>query len=454
MTPHRRILSRPLPRATWIVALALLAGCLGAAAGARAPALPPGMTPLPRGLELRMRELVRAAEEYRGLRLKHPVLWGAVSEAELKKEVVTQFRDDLPPAKLAALEASLKAFGLIPEMMDLETYYPTLLSSQIAGFYDSHRKVLAVVAHRGSLLGKDFDKQYGPAMVRRMEDGLLVHELTHALQDQHFDLNKLEAADPLSDADAARLALVEGDASLTMFDSVTHARAEDLPDNPEHLDMSSALPGQGELAAAPAWLRESLIFSYEEGYAFCSSVRRRGGQRLLDYAFAADPPRSSEQILHPEKWYGSRDDPVVIVWPDLARELPSYRQAAEGQLGEEGIRILLRQALGDPERAAGAAAGWGGDRFAVYIQGGKRVLAWITDWDSPAAAERFHAAAGLAAVKGAAWSVKRPSSRRVTLVRGLAPDAQRAALETQLAAARAEPPANHPIDSALLAGRP
>jgi hypothetical protein len=412
-----------------------------------------------------MIELVHTAERYRGLRLERRVPWGRISEPELRREVVADLAEDLPPERLAAVELSLKAFGLIPEGMDLRTYYPALLTSQIAGFYDPHRKVLAVVDRPGGLLGREVTAQVGAELTRKMEEGLLVHELTHAIQDQHFKLDRLTDADPLSDAGVARLALVEGDATLVMFDDLLRQPLEDLPeaqalfglmlpsegDEDEEGAASGgmALPGEKEMAAAPAWFRDQLLFSYSRGAAFCLEVRRRGGQRLLDYAFAQDPPRSSEQVLHPEKWYGHRDDPVVIAWPDLGRALPGWVKAGEGQLGEEGITILLHTALGAGE-AASAAAGWGGDRFGVYLRGGRRFLAWIADWDTDAAAARFQAAATRL---GVGWTIVRAAPRRVTVLRGELTEAERVAAQAALAAARAEPPANHDIDLARLEGR-
>src|ERR1700688_727390 len=467
------LVRRPVDRlrlgAVWLLALLLLAGA-GSPAAETAPAgsAAAGATklrPLPAELERRMPELVRAAESYRGLKLERRVPWGRVSEPELRREVIAEFREDLPPRRLAEVELGLKAFGLIPESMDLGTYVPELLTSQIAGFYDPHRKSLAVVDRPGGLLGSEAGAQLGAEMAHQMEDGLLVHELTHAIQDQHFDLDRLSDSDPLSDGGVARLALVEGDATLVMMDDLIRAPLEDVPEARSLVaELSAAgggdedapvagkgLPGQKEMATAPAWVREQLLFSYSRGAAFCLEVRRRGGQKLLDYAFAVDPPRSSEQILHPEKWFGRRDDPVVIAWPDLGRELPGYAKAAEGQLGEEGIAVLLRPAMPDGAQAAAAAAGWGGDRFAVYQQVGRRLLAWIADWDTEEAGARFQAAASRL---GAGWTVVRAAPRRVTVLRGDLEASDRTAVLARLAAARAEPPANHDIDLARLGIRP
>jgi hypothetical protein len=284
----------------------------------------------------------------------------------------------------------------------------------------------------------------------------LVHELTHALQDQNFDLHRFGERGMLSDAGAAELALVEGDATLTMFDFDVHASIAMLPGLDSVLDMimqdpkavieeAPDLPGSRELIAAPAWVRDTLLFSYFQGAAFCTEVRRQGGQKLLDYAFTADPPRSTEQILHPGKWYNRRDDPVLLHLPDLGRELPGYRKVAEGGMGELSIRILLREGLEDAKRASSAAAGWGGDRFAVYEKGGARLLVWVSDWDSQPEANEFRGA--LEELDG--WRVAMAAGsggNRVVAVRGSLPAERWSALEARLAGTLADPPVNRKVD--------
>jgi hypothetical protein len=369
------------------------------------------VAPLPAGLAQRVEELLHAAEKIRGLQAKRPVLSGVVDEKDLPVKVAETMREAMSGEQLQAAEAALKTFGLLPESLDLARYYPVLLASQVAGYYDPERRYLGVV-HRG-----------GDGPGKEVEEMILVHELTHALQDQEFDLTRFVQGDPLSDEATAQAALVEGDASLVMFDFYTaNSGAADSGAAPDP-------PAAREMAAAPAWLRETLEFAYVEGYAFCLSVRRKGGQALLDAAFRDDPPRSSEQILHPEKWHTRRDDPVALAWPDLSRRLPRARKLAEGQLGELGIGILLREPA--------AAAGWGGDRFAVYEKGDRRMLAWITEWDSAADAREFRAAARRL---GRDWTVEfvspaRPT--RVILLRGPWKRSERKTLRGVLADVRA-----------------
>lgn len=436
----------------------ILALCAALLADAPMPALPPGVAPLPEALENRVEALLEEAEKYRGLEAKEAVPSGTVDDSALKRKMVESFQTDLPPEKLRPVEIALKAFGLIPESLDLVKFFPELLTSQVAGFYDPERHYLALVQREGEIVPPS---DLPADQVKKAEEAVLVHELTHALQDQHFHLETFASGQPLDDADVAKVALIEGDATLVMMDFFAGMSLAALPgveemmgsflDDPRRmLESAPGVPGLAELASAPAWFQETLLFSYFEGFRFSLSARRKGGQELLDQAFAKDPPRSSEQILHPEKWHTKRDDPVVVPWPDLSRVLPGWTKATEAQLGELTIRTLLRGALKKDERAGQAAAGWGGDRFAVYERAGERLLAWVTEWDTEADAREFQSAAkGL----GRGWAVQR-AGQRVVVIRGTLKKPQRAALQAALAAVRAERPANRGIDLAALGVEP
>ncbi|HEX3557083.1 MAG TPA: hypothetical protein VIA62_27985 [Thermoanaerobaculia bacterium] len=438
-------------RALPALLLLLLAGAGLALAPKPAAPLPEGVVPLSAAGAQHMQTLLEAAEKYRGLHARAPIPAGTLEEAGLKKKLLETMRQHLKPESLRAAEVSLKAFGLIPETLDLASYLPELLTSQVAGYYDTERKYLAMV-RRGGGAGKDDD------------DMVLVHELTHALQDQSFDLEKLEKDDdPLSDAGTAVIALVEGDATLTMIDFQAQTSLENAPGadrlmssmlaDPEKLTQAMPdLPGADQFARAPEWLRDNLLFGYLQGMTFCMSVRSRGGQKLLDYAFTTDPPRSTEQILHPEKWHTHRDDPIVVHLPDLAADLPGYRKAAEGGMGELSLRSLLHGGGVEWARAVAAAEGWGGDRFAVYEKkDGGRLLVWVSEWDSEADAQEFQAA--LASL-GSGWQVAGAAPRRVVAIRGDLAEERRETVRSRLAAAAAERPANRDVDLLAIGAKP
>ena len=450
-----------LPVSAAAFTLSCLSLLIGPAAAGDAPALPKDIAPLAPELNKKVEAMERAAEKYRGLPFKQPVPCGSIEKDGLKKKMVEALQEELPADKMAALEAGLKAFGLIPQDMVLEQYFPELLTSQVGGFYDPKRKYLAIVKSADGLLGKEAKAQYGPDLADRMEETVLVHELTHAIQDQHFDIEKFAKENPLSDDAAARVALIEGDATLTMYDYFAGMRLESMPgvepmlsqmfkDPKQLLAMSPDMPGSKEMAEAPAWFRDNLLFSYMQGFTFAISVRKAGGQKLLDYAYTKDPPRSTEQILHPEKWHTKRDDPVAITWPDLSKELPGYKKLCEGELGEQTIRVLLREHLKDELKVTTAAAGWGGDRFAVYEKDKNVVLAWITEWDTMLDCKEFREA--LAAF-GAGWNFDAPGPTRVVLVRGSLSDAEAAAVKAKLAEAPSQLPENKNIDLAALGAK-
>ena len=422
----------------------------GLAAAETAPSLPEGVTPPPAEIEKRLENLLEQAEKYRGLVARRPVPSGVVGEQALQGKMAEAMGEDVTPQEMKALEISLKAFGLIPETMDLASYYPRLLTSQVAGYYDPVRRYLAIVQRPGGLLGG----KAGAEEQQGAEDLILVHELVHALQDQHFDLQKFASADPMADSATARSALVEGDATLAMMSYATGGKVEEMPGVAEMMErflgdagqMAAAMPdmpGGEELARAPAFLRESLLFGYLRGFLFSLDLKKKGGQKLLDYAFATDPPRSSEQILHPEKWHGRRDDPVVLVWPDLSPALAGYAKSAEGELGEATVAILLREGMADDAKATAAAAGWGGDRFAVYEKEGRRVLLWLTEWDREADAREIEAA-----VKGLSgdWTAETLSPLRVLVTRGRLSPEEREGIRAALGKAEAKRPENRGID--------
>jgi hypothetical protein len=400
-------------------------------AGTLPEGLPEGVTPLPKEMESRVAELLKEAETWRGLHAKEPVPSGTVDDPVLKQKLIDSFREELPPEVLRPAETGLKAFGFIPESLDLVAFFPELLTSQVAGYYDPERHYLALVQREGLSLGEGLPED----AAKKADEAVLVHELTHALQDQYFHLETFTSNRPLDDADQARVALVEGDATLVMMDFFVQTSIELMPGveqsmasllgDPRELMETPGVPGTAELAAAPAWFQDTLLFSYFQGFQFCVSVRQAGGQALLDKAFSTDPPRSTEQILHPEKWHTKRDDPVAVSLPDLATPLPGWSRVSEGQLGELGVRTLVRDiAKQKNDRVNKAAAGWGGDRFEVYEKEGHRLLVWISEWDTEADARELQGALrGL----GRGWAVQR-TARRVVVTRGEWPKAAQAVL--------------------------
>ena len=438
-------------------------------ASAEEPKLPADVEPLAPEMQKKMEQLKAAAEQHRGLKLKTATLAvGQKDKEALKKKVVQMFQEELPPEKLSPMERSLKKFELIPQEMDLAKYYPELLTSQIGGYYDPKLKYLVLVKSAEGLLGKELTKKLGQEVADRMEETILVHEIDHAIQDQHFDLCCYGHDIPMSDAAVAKLALIEGDATLVMYTYMLKTPMERIPTATMGIDMLTAdpkqmaemmpeMPGAKEMIAAPAYIRDNMIFSYIQGLSFCLHVRQAGGQKLLDHAFAKDPPKSSEHILHPEKWISKRDDPIQITLPDFAAQLPGYKKVSAGNWGEFNTRLLLSEKLGEDKRklCLQAAAGWGGDAFVLLENADKKeALVWLTVWDTPRDASEFYDLAELAFKAGWQMTLSNDEAAkdaaRVVLVRGDVSKETYRAIRDALLGLKLEKPANKAVDFAAL----
>ena len=316
----------------------------------------------------------------RGLRPKVAVQPQVLDDAGIKKLTAASFAKDNPPDVVAANERILKAFGLLPADASLKDLYISLLGSQVAGLYSPDDKKLYVVSRSGGL---------GP-----VEKTTFSHEFTHALQDQNFDLGALHLDEVgQGDRSFARLALVEGDATLTM----SSWQIQNL--SQAELGQLIASAGSDEstrvLLAMPPILRESLLFPYTTGLAFVQRLQAAGGWSAVNAAFTR-PPASTEQILHPEK-YASGEAPVSVSLPSsLAVNLGAgWKVAFQDTFGEFELGVWLR---GNPAISAAAAseaaAGWGGDRIGL-VEGPSGAWGVIlrTAWDSAADAAAFETAA-------------------------------------------------------------
>jgi len=279
-------------------------------------------------------------------------------------------------AEQAAQDAQAYALlGFIDPGLDLRQLYMELMAEQVAGFYDSITDEM-VLACRADFNG-----------VERLT---YAHEFDHALVDQVFnpesslELNETGCATRTDRCLAAR-ALIEGDASLLQEQWLrTFGSAGDLGDLLAFLNQQ-AMPA---FASAPVYIQAEMTFPYLEGLAFVRSIYLQGGWAAVD-ALYASPPRSSEQILHPDRY--PRDQPVELQSPDLLGALgPGWSEATRDSLGEwRTLQLLLEQV--DEETARAAAGGWGGDLLFVFEQvgSGSEALVLITQWDTLRDAREF-----------------------------------------------------------------
>ncbi len=293
---------------------------------------------------------------------------------------------------LAGLARVYERLGLLPPSLDLRQKLLELYGSQVAGFYDARAGKLFLVP--SGVPAPGWSVTLLQLLLRRdlVNEMLLAHELTHALQDQNFGVLGL-ADDPANDDRGLAIkAVIEGDATLAGFAYVLGGLpAGALESLVAQLDSSPS-----EIAATlpdvPPLLRETLVFQYSAGAAFVAEAYRRAGWLGVD-ALLRYPPASTEQVLRPEAYFDAVDAPtrVTLGGLDDYEKGGDWELVEENTLGELTIRILARGFF-DPERAGQIARGWDGDRFAAFAHGNELHVYWMSTWDSEADAIDFFAA--------------------------------------------------------------
>ncbi len=311
--------------------------------------------------------------------------------------------EDIPPEDLRKAELLYRTLGLMSGEPTLQELYLDLLTSQVAGLYDPKTKGLYVRTPDGGI---------GP-----VEQVFFAHEFQHALQDQHFDLAGMQDL-PADQGDRilAMQALVEGDAYVLMAQwLIAHLGADGIS---ALLEASNDPEAQAALAAIPRIIQAQILFPATEGTVFVQGLQLAGGWDAVNAAFA-DPPVSSEQVLHPEK-YAAREAPVEITLPSdpAGRMGAGWTEVLRDTLGEHQLRIWLDAPGTSAESPAIAAAGWGGDRIILFESATAAAAAIVTEWDTTDDAIEFAEAAQASLdVRGLSGGVVRqPGSKTVTVL--------------------------------------
>jgi hypothetical protein len=335
-------------------------------------------------------DIVRETERTRQLAMLEPVEAVTMTQDEIRALV----RREIAETDMAQAERIMRAFGFIPPGLDLEAQLVDLYSEEVLGMYDPHLDRLIVLRSVAS----DLDGSTEEALNARM---VLSHEITHALQDQHFHTLDRAGEEAWSDdAESVLSCLAEGDATLTMFvAAVAAATPVDPTLSPGFRQMLRAqgdavLPQSEALTGAPPYFGHVLAAIYLEGAAFTAELRRLGGWRAVDEAHRR-PPRATRDVLHTAAYLTGRR----IIEIDLPDEMPGldgagWERVAEATLGELETGAYLL-ALADATRARAAAAGWAGDRFAVHRsrEGDRLALTWRLSFESDGEAAEFVEAA-------------------------------------------------------------
>jgi hypothetical protein len=336
-------------------------------------------------------ELERIATETATLRELPPVSeldFVFLSREEARQAITDLLLSEWDEAEAAAAVRSAAALGLLPPDTDLRQLNIDLLGEQAGGYYDPDLDQMVVIQ----------DTDFGA-----LGTYVFSHEITHALQDEHLGLSELmdDAEESSDDELLALAALYEGDATLT-----SSLYLVDKPMLALELGAQSLTGGVAETAVldtAPPIMSLGLYFPYLAGPTFVQQLYEDGGWEAVNDAFA-DPPTSTEQILHIDK-YDEAEEPVELTLPDPAATLgPGWEAIDDNSLGEFQTSILLANldpgeginelfgTLDLPEAARDAAAGWDGDRYQFWANGEAGAFVWQSIWESEAEAEEFFAA--------------------------------------------------------------
>jgi hypothetical protein len=387
-----------------------------------------------RAAAARVAPIARRVETIRGLPFKKLPQPQIVSPAQARRDALADV-DRHKPAEIQASARVGELLGLLRPGTDLRAVEAGLFDQQVLGYYDPHRKRLAIVA--GALASDNAGSEI-----------TLAHELDHADDDQHFGLDR-KTPGTTDDASLAFSALVEGTATAVMTD---YARRYLSAGDTLKSALSSLGAGGSGTDSIPPYILNSLLFTYLSGQQFVDRLREVAGDwKLVNYAFSKRAPLSTEQVIHPEK-YLVNERPLAVrldVKPLLPR---GWRRQVDGTFGEFDTDQLLKLVGGAGDVEAGdAAAGWGGGVYELWSGPGLNgcvdpcrkenalVVSW--KWDTAQDAAEFDRALRSYVVKGmsgrpsgAGWKVSdggaAVSARGLATTLALAPsvaDAERLA---------------------------
>jgi hypothetical protein len=331
------------------------------------------------------------------LPIKHGVKRRLTSRDEVVSYLKKNMAEDKDVQRLQRTELVLKKFGLLPKDFNLQTFMVGLLEEQVAGYYDSKTKTVNLL----DWVEPDLQRP------------VLAHELTHALQDQSFGLDKwmkkdtedldtkknLTAEDITKDETSeARQAVVEGQAMVVLLDYMLAPMHRTVADSPEMVDMMNeemraGTPDSVQFKNAPIFLKESLTFPYRYGTEFEAELLRAQGKEKAFAATFQNPPRTSREIMEP-RTYLSGERLLPLELPNFKQIFKGYERFDVGAIGEFDVAVLAEQYAGEDASNKIYPEWRGGYYYSVHPKGnpaGPLGLMFVSRWSSAKAAAQFAA---------------------------------------------------------------
>src|SRR5580700_10096285 len=317
---------------------------------------PPASLPPPASAQ--SQEFLQAADEVLAemsklisLPILSPLKKSLRSREEIKAYLLQKMKEDKDADKRYADQKTMEKFGLIPKDYPLDQVLVKVLTEQIAGLYDPDSQEFFIA---------DWTT---PADQR----SVMSHELTHALQDQHFHIDKwTDAAKPNDDGELARDAVLEGSAMAAMLDYELGGKGSirDLGDFDPSLLMGD-LDDKSELSKAPKVIQDELLFPYIAGIKFTQNLLKAGNGWPDFYKVFDKPPVSTQQIMHPD-FYLQGVAPAKVEVPDTKGVLPAeWKKLDENNMGEFGLQEIFKR-FWPKDRSTTLAAAWTADRYSIF----------------------------------------------------------------------------------------
>jgi hypothetical protein len=345
----------PVPTGPGSAAAAMARLCEAPKTGSGSGVTPEGPTPSA------IATVEQQVETVRGLRYTSHVGVKALTQAQIDRRLTRNFDKTYPVDFYDRRSQAWGTIGVIPDGTSLHDELLAFQTGQVVGFYNPANKQLAYI---------------GDTELSLTERFVLAHELTHALDDQHFGLARLDSIAARCDDDAftAGLGAIEGSAQF--FATQVIIRFDGAALGP-----SAALPDD-----VPPFIWKLQLWPYEAGPVFIQDLDDRGGTALVDRALTTFPV-SSEQIIHPERWPFDTPQPVDV--PDVGPDLGvGWRDLDVMTVGEVWLQLMMELRL-DADDAGRAASGWDGGIYRAWTDGSGTAVILRTVWDTPEDAREF-----------------------------------------------------------------
>ena len=323
----------------------------------------------------RINAMLRSLEGIMGLRAKGPINRKVLTREEINELISGRIDEQTTGEEIRQEELFLRLFGFTSDDFDLAEEVVDVMTEQAAALYDYKTKTL----YLSDWASED------------MQEYALVHELAHALADQHFDLGKFVEKGASADADLARSAVIEGQASWVMTEWLFQRSGRTLVGNPA-IAASAADASRTEAtdypvySDSPLYIQETLLFPYTDGMLFQQSLVDRYGNDAFRRMFET-PPATTRHILEPQAYFrGEKAGKPKL--PKL--RLKGWERSSDGDIGQLDHFVLIKQHLGE-KTAEKTAPGWRGGRFEIWEDKAHEhaVLRYASAWATPSDARRF-----------------------------------------------------------------